>query len=195
MAAQLAKKSQYPLISFCSATELVGWSESGKIGKVTKFFEDAYKSELSCLVIDDFEAIIEWVKLGARFSNPLLQTLLTFLRSEPPHGRKMLVIVTTNNQTLLEDMGVMHVFDDVVEVPQVKTKEEFRTVLTAMELLPPNLVDKAAEVFSNVFPISVKKLITMIELARQAMPGKVKKPEEILSDFRQLYAKAISREE
>jgi len=39
-------------------------------------------------------------------------------------------------------------------------------------------------------------LITMIELARQPMPGqKNKKPEEILSDFRQLYAKAISRED
>ena len=54
------------------------------MSKITKLFEDAYKSSLSCLVIDDFEAIIEWVKLGARFSNPVLQTLLTFLRTDPP---------------------------------------------------------------------------------------------------------------
>lgn len=54
----------------------------------------------------------------------------------------MLIIVTTNNQQLLEEMGMMHVFDDVIEVPQVKTKEEFKAVISAMELLPPQLVDK-----------------------------------------------------
>lgn len=29
-------------------------------------FDDAYKSKLSCIVIDDIERIIEWVPIGAR---------------------------------------------------------------------------------------------------------------------------------
>jgi hypothetical protein len=108
----------------------------------------------------------------------------------------MLVIVTTNNPLLLEEMGIMHIFDDRIDVAPIKTRDEFRSVLVAQELLPMSHVDKAADIFSTMFPIGVKKLITMIEFARQPMPGaSTKSNEDILSDFRQLYAKAIEREE
>ena len=63
-------------------------------------FEDAYKSPLSCVVIDDIERllgkwvclkrgvvyilIIDYVNIGPRFSNLVLQALLVLLRKQPP---------------------------------------------------------------------------------------------------------------
>ena len=54
-------------------------------------FDDAYKSKLSCVVVDDIERLIEWVPIGARFSNNLLQALLVLFKKVPPQGHKLLV--------------------------------------------------------------------------------------------------------
>ena len=37
---------------------MIGFSEGAKCQAVKKVFEDAYKSELSCIVIDDIERLL-----------------------------------------------------------------------------------------------------------------------------------------
>lgn len=39
---------------------------------MVKIFDDAYKSPLSCVVLDNIERLIEYIDLGPRFSNPIL---------------------------------------------------------------------------------------------------------------------------
>jgi vesicle-fusing ATPase len=36
-------------------------------------FEDAYKSPLSIVILDDIERLLEYVAIGPRFSNAVLQ--------------------------------------------------------------------------------------------------------------------------
>ena len=72
LAATLALKSQFPFVKFLSADDLIGRNEFIKIQEIVKMFEDAYKSELSLIVLDDIERLIEFIQLGCRFSNPLL---------------------------------------------------------------------------------------------------------------------------
>jgi len=72
LAATLALKSQFPFVKFLSADDLIGRNEFIKIQEIVKIFEDAYKSELSLIVLDDIERLIEFIQLGCRFSNPLL---------------------------------------------------------------------------------------------------------------------------
>ena len=92
-------------------------------------------------------------------------------------------------------MDIMHIFDEIVEIPQIKSKAEFQAVVSDMQMVPNEHINKAIEVFSEIFPLSIKKLITMIELSRQPMPGQsAKSPDAVLTDFRKLYAKLISND-
>jgi vesicle-fusing ATPase len=50
----------------------VGQSDFAKVTAIVKVFEDAYKSDLSMIILDDIERLIEYVPIGARFNNLLL---------------------------------------------------------------------------------------------------------------------------
>ena len=42
------------------------------------------QSPLSMVVLDDIERLLEFVAIGPRFSNAILQTLLVLLKKQPP---------------------------------------------------------------------------------------------------------------
>ena len=50
---------------------------------MVRIFNDAYKSSLSCILIDNFERLIEYVDIGPRFSNAILQALLILIKRLP----------------------------------------------------------------------------------------------------------------
>ena len=50
-------------------------------------FDDAYKSSLSCVILDDIERLLDYVPIGPRFSNLVLQALLVLLKKLPPPVR------------------------------------------------------------------------------------------------------------
>lgn len=60
-------------------------------------FEDAYKSPLSVILLDELERLLEYAAVGPHFSNVVLQTLLVLLKRQPPEGRHLFVIGTTSN--------------------------------------------------------------------------------------------------
>ena len=55
-----------------SPENYVGYTEHAKISAIVKIFEDAYKSPLSLIVLDDIERLIEFIHIGPRFSNAIL---------------------------------------------------------------------------------------------------------------------------
>lgn len=84
LAAAISQASQFPFIKLASAENMVGFSEMAKIQYLNKVFTDAYKSPLNIVVVDNIERIIEWVPIGPRFSNPVLQALMVLLTKKPP---------------------------------------------------------------------------------------------------------------
>lgn len=62
-----------------------------------KVFEDAYKSNLSLIILDDIERLIEYISIGQRFSNMLLQALLTLVKKNPPNPERKLMIIGTTS--------------------------------------------------------------------------------------------------
>jgi vesicle-fusing ATPase len=84
LAAKMAKDSEFPFIKLVSAENMVGFSEMAKIQYLNKVFSDAYKSPQNIVVVDNIERIIEWVPIGPRFSNPVLQALMVLLTKQPP---------------------------------------------------------------------------------------------------------------
>jgi hypothetical protein len=52
---------------------------------------------LRCAVLqDDIERLLEYVAIGPRFSNVVLQALLVLVKRQPPDGRRLLVIGTSS---------------------------------------------------------------------------------------------------
>jgi vesicle-fusing ATPase len=87
LAARMALDSEYPFIKLISPEDMVGFSEMQKVQQLDKTFRDAYKSDLSVIVIDNIEMLLDWVPIGPRFSNSVLVALKVLLQKKPPGGK------------------------------------------------------------------------------------------------------------
>jgi vesicle-fusing ATPase len=166
LAATMARESDFPYMKLLSPELLVGYSEPSKCAKITKIFEDSYKSPLSVIVVDDIERILEYVPIGPRFSNTILQTLLVLLKKPPPKGRKLLVIGTTSCKEVLSQMDFMDCFNAVLSTPVITSHEEFRKVIRELQVVEEKELDTAAMSFTSS-SITIKKTIMISELSRQ----------------------------
>jgi vesicle-fusing ATPase len=85
LAAKIAMDSEFPFIKLVSPENMVGMGEMAKVNYLHKVFTDAYKSPQNIVVVDNIERIIDWVPIGPRFSNLVLQTLMVLLTKQPPN--------------------------------------------------------------------------------------------------------------
>jgi vesicle-fusing ATPase len=69
MAAKIALESGFPYVKMISPEQFVGFTDFAKVQAIVKIFNDAYKSPLSLIVLDDIERLIEFIHIGPRFSN------------------------------------------------------------------------------------------------------------------------------
>jgi len=112
IAAKLALESDFPFVKLITPENFVGVSELGKIHAIAKVFEDAYKSNLSLIILDDIERLIEFIHIGPRFSNPILQALLVLIKKCPPNlERKLMIIGTTSMRSVLQEMDLVDCFN------------------------------------------------------------------------------------
>jgi vesicle-fusing ATPase len=167
LAAQLAKKTNFPFIKICSPEDMVGFSESAKCLQIKKYFDDAYRSEMSCILIDNVERLFDYCAIGHRFSNIVLQTLLVLLKKQPPKGRKLLVICTTSRRQVLDEMEMLSTFTSVLCVPNVSTCEHLVAVLKEMDVFSKDEIETITSTIANrrLF-IGIKKLLAIIELVQ-----------------------------
>lgn len=96
-----------------------------------KIFEDAYKSPLSCVILDNIERMIEFIDMGPRFSNTLLQAVLVLVQKAPPKGNKLLILGTCEDSQMIWDLEIAKVFDLRVQVDSLKNENEKLNVLQA----------------------------------------------------------------
>jgi vesicle-fusing ATPase len=143
LAAHIAMESEFPYIKLLSPESLIGLNEPAKVQSIIKTFNDAYKSPSSIIIADNIERLvgmsfilsfltIDWTAMGARFSNQLLQTLLVLFRKRPPKNRRLLVIATTSERTIMKQMGL--VTDAEIAVPAVSTLDDLDAILKTMSL-------------------------------------------------------------
>ncbi|CAM6128014.1 unnamed protein product [Calypogeia fissa] len=135
---------------------------------INKVFEDAYKSLLSIIIIDDIERIIEYVGIGPRFSNVIVQTLLVLIKRLPPKGRKLLIIGTTSRKEVIGAMDILSAFTVSIHVPTL-TSNDIRKVLLGVDGFVSEEVDQAVTLVGGEIPI--KKLLVIIELCKQSRSG------------------------
>ncbi|XP_057717248.1 vesicle-fusing ATPase isoform X1 [Corythoichthys intestinalis] len=168
LAAKIAEDSQFPFIKICSPDKMIGHSEISKCQAIKKVFDDAYKSQLSCVVVDDIERLLDYVPIGPRFSNLVLQALLVLLKKAPPKGRKLLIVGTTSRKDVLQEMEMLDAFSTTIHIPNISTGEQ---LVDALELLG-SFTDKerasiAQQLKGKRVWIGIKKLLVLIEMSLQ----------------------------
>ena len=149
-----------------SADDMIGYSEIAKCQEIHKIFLDSYKSPLSLIFIDDIERISDYVSIGPRFSNVVLQTLLVLLKKVPPdQGRRLLIIGTTSCPHLLQDLGLVQAFGVNQSTFLLDDPLQISEVLRVAAHLTENDADAIAHAIMK--PIGIKTLLMVAEMAKQ----------------------------
>lgn len=171
LAANLAKMSDFPFVKVCSPEDMVGFTESAKCLHIRKIFDDAYRSTLSCIVVDNVERLLDYGPIGPRYSNLTLQALLVLLKKQPPKGRKLLILCTSSRREVLEEMEMLSAFTSVLHVSNLSSPEHVLAVLDDSDLFSPDeLQNVARKMAGKRVCIGIKKLLALIDMARQSDP-------------------------
>src|SRR4051794_31549551 len=118
-------RSEYPFIKVITPASMVGFRDDvAKKDFLHKVFTDAHKSPLSLLILDNLERMMEWVPVGPRFSNIILQTVVTLMQTPPPKGHRLLVLVTSSKRSVLDQLDALDAFDGEIPVPAVQDLRE-----------------------------------------------------------------------
>jgi vesicle-fusing ATPase len=169
LASYLALHSGFPYVKIISPDTLVKYMEGGKYSSISSTFEDGYKSPFSIIILDNIEKLIEYIKIGPRFSNLILQTLLVYIKKLPPKkGKKMLIIGTTSSANQLDDLGIISAFDKVIHVPNL-TKTEILGVLNNYDCSNEEK-EKIANLVQNT---TIRQLCFLIDRALQKGDNKL----------------------
>ncbi|EDW24306.1 GL24082 [Drosophila persimilis] len=172
LAANLAKMSDFPFVKVCSPEDMVGFTESAKCLHIRKIFDDAYRSTLSCIVVDNVERLLDYGSIGPRYSNLTLQALLVLLKKQPPKGRKLLILCTSSRREVLEEMEMLPAFTSVLHVSNLSSPEHVMAVLEDSDLFShEELQSIARNMAGKRVSIGIKKLLAMIDMIRQSEPN------------------------
>ena len=174
LACDTARRFGFPFVRVVSSDNFVGMSENSKVSAIVRIFDDAYKTKMSCVILDDLERLCEFVPIGPRFSNTVLQALMVLVkRPHPKPGSKLQIIATCHETFIpfLEEVGAIHSFTDTVAMPLVDNGREAVTLIThagpSARMAPsdPGLTDIAAAVLA---PLPVKQVLMFAEGEKQA---------------------------
>ncbi len=174
LAANMALKSKFPFIRMISSDELIGMSESAKVQYIDNTFRDAYKSPLNILIVDDIEAIIDYVPIGPRFSSVILRALMTRMRKPPPESHRLIVLATTSNYRLIKNLDVLNCFNDEIPVNNLTTLEELKSVMLQTHFGAPKVEAASEKVNSHLLQIfkdgkiniAIKKVLFNIDASK-----------------------------
>jgi len=168
IAATLAKESGFPFVKICSPEDMVGFTESAKCTRIKKVFEDAYRSSMSCVLVDNIERLLDYGPIGPRYSNLTLQALLVLLKKLPPQGKRLLIIATSSRREVLDQMEMISAFTDVLHVPNLQTGEQILEVVKHADVLHQQGLSKLdKQLRGRRSNIGVKKLLGVLDMVRQ----------------------------
>lgn len=164
--ANLAIQTGFPFVKLVSPDSLIRYDEQQKVATLSQVFEDAYKTELALILIDDVERLLEFASIGTsvRFSNMVLQALMVLLKRRPPSKCRLMVVVT-GILDQMQRLGLDSMFYSIVSLGMLSNPEEISCVLTAVaSTMPGDVVEKISR---SIKAVTVKHLLNALETACQ----------------------------
>jgi len=167
LGAYLSRNSEFPFTKVINSREMVGFSESSKCQRISRIFDDAYRSELSCIFMNDIEHLIGYSPIGPRYQSLVLDAMYSLLSSSPPNGRKILVVCTSKRRAVLEELGLLSMFTAVIRVPFITYHQDVKLVLEESQALSSDEIDAIMKDLQNgkIF-VGVKKLLGLLDTVR-----------------------------
>lgn len=163
VAAYMAKKSAFPYVKVISAEDMVGDTDSRRVNKIRKTFDDAYKSQCSCVILDDLERLISYSAMGMRYSNDVLQALLVLVKCLPPPGRRIFIMGTTADIKLMQMLELEQVFSVKAEVSAVEPTEVARVCMQYEYNFDDELLESDMPTLL-MQPVPIKRFPHMLEM-------------------------------
>lgn len=174
LACDTARRYGFPFVRVVSSDNFVGMSENQKVSAMVKIFEDAYKTRMSCVILDDLERLCEFINVGPRFSNTIIQALMVLIkRPHPKPGCKLQIIATCHESFVpfLEEIGSSQSFTTITKMPLVNDGKEATMLVShagASARLAANDPSMAEITDSIVSPLPVKQVLMFAESAKIA---------------------------
>mmetsp|Transcript_52434 Transcript_52434/g.102613 ORF Transcript_52434/g.102613 Transcript_52434/m.102613 type:complete len:564 (-) Transcript_52434:102-1793(-) len=176
LAAHIAKTASFPFVKIISPDKFVNYSEMAKVSSIAKTFDDAYKSQLSLIVLDDIERLLEFTRVGLRFSNHILQALIVLAKKAPPPGRRLLVVGTTSERPFLQEAGGAAAFNVHLSVPLVEGEDDVKAILTHRQRERHDFPEEQIQMVAKALlePLGIKHLLQTCEMAAEVCrPGTI----------------------
>lgn len=166
LACKLAKSLQVTYTKMITSESLIGMIEYAKIKIIKDIFSNAYKSEVSMIIIDDIERLLEYVHVGSRFNNNVLQCFLTYLKMPPEKkGHKLIIVGTTSRKEVVKELGIWDCFNLKVDIPALKGNGDIRNALSQM-IPGANLSNLSID---KSFKIPIKSLYFIANVINQKL--------------------------
>ena len=168
ISAYLALRSGFPFARVVSfARDFAGLHEHQQAMRLREVFEEAYKSKWSVIILDDVENLVHLsavVGSSVQYSNTLLLTLCSLVRTPPPVGHRLCVVGTTSQLRFLQALQVTSAFQTLVHVPKLFDGGCLRRIIARK--LPRTREGVAKSIVMNIHQsggISVKSLLSRLE--------------------------------
>jgi len=172
LAATLATRSGAPFVKVVSPEDMVGYTEAAKCTTIRKIFDDAYRSDFSCIIVDNIERLIDYGAIGPRYSNLTLQALLVLLKKAPPQGRRLLVLATSSRREVLDLLEMLPCFTAVLPVPNMRSSQDVLPVVENSGVVAEADLELLRSKISGLnINIGVKSLIGVLDMVAQTDEG------------------------
>lgn len=185
LAARIAMDSEFPFIRLVRLIDMLGMNEIQKIQHLSKIFTDAYKSPLNVLVLDNIELLVDWVPVGPRFSAAVLSAIKGLIENKPPKGRPLLVLATTSERTVLQQLQLN--FKAQIAVPNVQTQQELAHIMQESGQFGDGDIQRAMSDIASTtqgqrINVGVQQVLLCIERAMQDDTDRAGRFAELISE-------------
>jgi ATPase family associated with various cellular activities (AAA) len=159
LATYVSKRLGFPFVKLVDFFSIMGKTEPAAADVLKKAFDDAAKSPLSALILDDVAKLLQYAKHGPRYSLLLLHTLQTLLKQRPPDGKRM-VIIATADTSVTRALDLRDSFTNVVRVAPLTRDEAAAAMKSSGMVRDPEILRSAVGMMppADLFGASIRAL-------------------------------------
>jgi vesicle-fusing ATPase len=166
LASHIASKSGFPFVKWLTSEKLISLAHDvNKASFVTQLFNDSYRSGEAVILLDNIEALVNFIAIGPHYSHILVNTISTLLTAQPPNS-KLFIIGTTSSIEVLNNLGLSRLFNNIISMPLITSADMpilLNSLYPDLSICSPDLsicTINFADLFSEA--ITIKDLLSIV---------------------------------